>query len=385
MCGSGSTDTLTAPGSRYAGCDRQWQSDDSVVCCGQCASMFGIAVRRHHCRRCGGVFCGSCTSQRRSLPLCYGYGLDEVRVCAPCAERVPTQMRSPVHCSTCRRRQRAAMPQRRRRTRSLKASIRENGVSVALDGRAVRPGVCTHCGGARQVSWSDGDDGKANVCFFDALHGVELRFTLASGDDAGLRYTVDGADRPGPITKIQFSARNMTLLFPETGKGATLPHDDDEASRVLGELRALATVAGVEHSLPADADQAHAAAVEALSPGDVAARQERRRKARTCGPPRLAANCKCAATATWTRNAIDSLRAAAQSPECREDERMSARSCGSRVDSFDESVGHCCDSGNSADLSDTDLLKLVQRYSAGEGRRQRSDEVSSGGSLEAGL
>lgn len=37
-----------------------WKSDASAPACDACAVLFGIFRRRHHCRRCGGVFCNNC-------------------------------------------------------------------------------------------------------------------------------------------------------------------------------------------------------------------------------------------------------------------------------------------------------------------------------------
>ncbi|KAI3928116.1 hypothetical protein MKW98_023717 [Papaver atlanticum] len=39
---------------------------------------------KHHCRRCGGIFCGSCTQQRMLLR---GQGDSPVRMCDPCKKR----------------------------------------------------------------------------------------------------------------------------------------------------------------------------------------------------------------------------------------------------------------------------------------------------------
>lgn len=36
---------------------------------------------QHHCRRCGGIFCGSCTQLRMVLR---GQGDSPVRICEPC-------------------------------------------------------------------------------------------------------------------------------------------------------------------------------------------------------------------------------------------------------------------------------------------------------------
>ncbi|KAJ2619032.1 hypothetical protein GGI26_006152 [Coemansia sp. RSA 1358] len=43
-----------------------WEPDEATQICHQCSRRFTLFLRRHHCRRCGLVFCDSC-SQRRLL------------------------------------------------------------------------------------------------------------------------------------------------------------------------------------------------------------------------------------------------------------------------------------------------------------------------------
>ncbi|CAN4083881.1 unnamed protein product [Withania somnifera] len=49
--------------------------------CQGCSSQFTFINRKHHCRRCGGIFCSSCTHQRMVLR---GQGDSPVRICEPC-------------------------------------------------------------------------------------------------------------------------------------------------------------------------------------------------------------------------------------------------------------------------------------------------------------
>jgi hypothetical protein len=35
----------------------QWEQDDKVTICKICNKDFNVARRKHHCRRCGGIFC----------------------------------------------------------------------------------------------------------------------------------------------------------------------------------------------------------------------------------------------------------------------------------------------------------------------------------------
>ncbi|KAH7959138.1 hypothetical protein HPB49_008650 [Dermacentor silvarum] len=51
--------------------------------CWRCRSKFDFITRRHHCRRCGRVYCSSCCSRR--LPLQRMCFVDPVRICHDCS------------------------------------------------------------------------------------------------------------------------------------------------------------------------------------------------------------------------------------------------------------------------------------------------------------
>lgn len=60
-----------------------WERDGDATCCKRCKKKFKAFYRgRHHCRCCGYVFCGRCTSNRMNLPE-FGY-YEVVRVCDVC-------------------------------------------------------------------------------------------------------------------------------------------------------------------------------------------------------------------------------------------------------------------------------------------------------------
>eukprot|EP01112_Ceratiomyxa_fruticulosa_P012291 TRINITY_DN3397_c0_g1_i1.p1 TRINITY_DN3397_c0_g1~~TRINITY_DN3397_c0_g1_i1.p1 ORF type:complete len:711 (-),score=147.22 TRINITY_DN3397_c0_g1_i1:104-2236(-) len=59
-----------------------WVPDNHVKRCMICGNNFSIIFRRHHCRNCGKVVCGSCSNKRRVLPFCPEEGM--VRVCNFC-------------------------------------------------------------------------------------------------------------------------------------------------------------------------------------------------------------------------------------------------------------------------------------------------------------
>ncbi|XP_027346098.1 uncharacterized protein LOC113857950 isoform X2 [Abrus precatorius] len=59
--------------------ENNWVVDASH--CQGCSAQFTFINRKHHCRRCGGLFCNSCTQQKMVLR---GQGGSPVRICEPC-------------------------------------------------------------------------------------------------------------------------------------------------------------------------------------------------------------------------------------------------------------------------------------------------------------
>ncbi|WFC94438.1 hypothetical protein MBRA1_001068 [Malassezia brasiliensis] len=45
----------------------QWEDDHDVRACRKCGRTFTFFVRKHHCRRCGCIFCDACTTHRAHL------------------------------------------------------------------------------------------------------------------------------------------------------------------------------------------------------------------------------------------------------------------------------------------------------------------------------
>ncbi|TYZ65952.1 hypothetical protein PybrP1_007061 [[Pythium] brassicae (nom. inval.)] len=76
------TKVISAAGS-FRNSQPVWERDGDAPCCKRCKKKFKSFYRpRHHCRCCGYVFCGRCTSNRMNLPE-FGY-YDVVRVCNVC-------------------------------------------------------------------------------------------------------------------------------------------------------------------------------------------------------------------------------------------------------------------------------------------------------------
>ncbi|XP_066936467.1 uncharacterized protein [Clytia hemisphaerica] len=61
---------------------RAWVHDQEAKSCMACKLRFTTVRRKHHCRKCGGVFCNGCTSKKFPI-LEIGY-TDPVRVCDRC-------------------------------------------------------------------------------------------------------------------------------------------------------------------------------------------------------------------------------------------------------------------------------------------------------------
>lgn len=74
-------------GSTHTAClvTRAWVSDDLIKNCMACKKTFSLVNRKHHCRKCGGVFCASCTSKRTPVPTLPGHpGTSLRRICDKC-------------------------------------------------------------------------------------------------------------------------------------------------------------------------------------------------------------------------------------------------------------------------------------------------------------
>ncbi|KAF8763223.1 Zinc finger FYVE domain-containing protein 21 [Argiope bruennichi] len=61
-----------------------WVPDGESPSCAHCHTKFDFLTRRHHCRRCGNVFCNPCCENK--LPLPRMSFVDPVRVCGDCVE-----------------------------------------------------------------------------------------------------------------------------------------------------------------------------------------------------------------------------------------------------------------------------------------------------------
>jgi hypothetical protein len=72
----------------------KWKADNKVNACENCKNQFSFVRRKHHCRRCGCIFCDACTKKRRTVrnPLSEEGratgAVKDCRVCDRCAAEI---------------------------------------------------------------------------------------------------------------------------------------------------------------------------------------------------------------------------------------------------------------------------------------------------------
>eukprot|EP01138_Halocafeteria_seosinensis_P003104 gb/GECG01003172.1/.p1 GENE.gb/GECG01003172.1/~~gb/GECG01003172.1/.p1 ORF type:complete len:626 (+),score=144.66 gb/GECG01003172.1/:1-1878(+) len=62
--GSGPSGPLSKYKSKKQSATGFWENDGDVHCCRKCEAKFSFTVRKHHCRMCGRIFCGSCCNNQ---------------------------------------------------------------------------------------------------------------------------------------------------------------------------------------------------------------------------------------------------------------------------------------------------------------------------------
>jgi len=68
-----------------------WLPDSHSDVCMMCKTSFDLLIRRHHCRKCGGIYCGGCCSNYIKLPL-------NMIISAPRFDRSTIDPSIPVRC-----------------------------------------------------------------------------------------------------------------------------------------------------------------------------------------------------------------------------------------------------------------------------------------------
>lgn len=76
-------DCLTIPPVRT-----HWINDDLVSNCTECTAKFSVFIRKHHCRKCGQIFCSECSKYTGKLDSDAKFNLSGFicRLCKSCYE-----------------------------------------------------------------------------------------------------------------------------------------------------------------------------------------------------------------------------------------------------------------------------------------------------------
>jgi hypothetical protein len=69
---------------RVAAQGTRWDQDEDNPQCRRCGAQFGLLRRKHHCRKCGRVFCGDCAPKNHVAPLPLQGFHEPVRHCLGC-------------------------------------------------------------------------------------------------------------------------------------------------------------------------------------------------------------------------------------------------------------------------------------------------------------
>ena len=72
-----------------------WVPNEHATNCKGCSTIFTIILRKHHCRKCGHIFCGNCTLERRKITRLYQ------RVCIECAVEIDQNEDNKTFIITC--------------------------------------------------------------------------------------------------------------------------------------------------------------------------------------------------------------------------------------------------------------------------------------------
>ncbi|XP_059087624.1 hepatocyte growth factor-regulated tyrosine kinase substrate-like [Tigriopus californicus] len=100
--------------------------------CHRCRTQFGLVTRQHHCRACGQVFCGKCSSKFCVLPK---FGIEkEVRVCDSCFDQFGPKETTSAKSSPVK-------SQRKERKSSMDANLPAEYLSSSLAQQPQNPPV----------------------------------------------------------------------------------------------------------------------------------------------------------------------------------------------------------------------------------------------------
>ncbi|ORX77592.1 FYVE-domain-containing protein [Anaeromyces robustus] len=119
-----------------------WKPDSEVSSCADCNRPFTLINRRHHCRKCGDIFCGQCTNFTARLDQDCRFNPKgiESRICRKCNEERQNQVKIMLNASESSR---YRQPKRRDTTpgihRETNNYFNSNSENISIDKPAQVP------------------------------------------------------------------------------------------------------------------------------------------------------------------------------------------------------------------------------------------------------
>lgn len=219
-----------------------WVPDSLAERCYQCRAAFSLVLRRHHCRRCGNVFCDTCSSAR--IPLVTAGFPMPVRVCQ--------------RCCVAARKAHAKMVEERQRRRLHSDSARFEDVARTGQSRLRSASSGSYNGSAKRAAANASSTvAMASALYFhqpftrprrddrNGGHG-HRDATLSDNYDEGVWYPLDDDhDQLSDDGTVPGGSRSRRSSSDPVGRLQTLP---GEIVLVRTERVRIRLLEGVEHS-----------------------------------------------------------------------------------------------------------------------------------------
>lgn len=136
-----------------------WESDGDATACRGCGRKFTFFVRKHHCRRCGRIYCDACSTHRAHLAP------DELVIDPGVPEMLLLESSGPSRiCDTCDAERRLPEGLQRNTTGALQRAVGHLDLSSVGDGHGRRAGAGTDDDAMSDVSSRASELNECPVC-----------------------------------------------------------------------------------------------------------------------------------------------------------------------------------------------------------------------------
>ncbi|XP_054507602.2 zinc finger FYVE domain-containing protein 16 [Agelaius phoeniceus] len=225
-----------------------WVPDSEAPNCMNCQAKFTFTKRRHHCRACGKVFCGSCCKRKCKLQ----YMEKEARVCTGCYDDINKaqafeRMMSPT----------GPVP-------NSSVSSEHSSAAVPVEGAQIPGGASSPSPSALLPTSALKQPGPEGLCPREQKRVWFADGILPNGEVADTAKLSSGAKR-----SQESSPENADL--PETPAAANPEEDDlvtDVNQKLKEEIDKMTRMEGLHPSVPSDGAQQATPGQSEVAPGD---------------------------------------------------------------------------------------------------------------------